>query len=120
MHPVESPSPDHPTTSAPARGCQHGAEGQPIVVLAYSYLEGGAMAIDHYSTATAMLAALVFRAGASLLGETKISVALGDWQANNPVYGVFYAGNGDRYAGACSLNDRDAHPWHAHVAPSGQ
>ena len=33
------------------------------------------------------IAARVFRAGASLLGKTNIPVALGDWQANSPVYG---------------------------------
>src|SRR5215468_10019266 len=33
------------------------------------------------------IAARVFRASASLLGKTNIPVALGDWQANSPVYG---------------------------------
>jgi amidase len=33
------------------------------------------------------LAASVFAAGAALLGKTNIPVALGDWQADSPVYG---------------------------------
>jgi amidase len=33
------------------------------------------------------IATRVFRAGACLLGKTNIPVALGDWQANSPVYG---------------------------------
>jgi amidase len=33
------------------------------------------------------IATRVFRAGAGLLGKTNIPVALGDWQANSPVYG---------------------------------
>ncbi len=33
------------------------------------------------------VATRVFRAGACLLGKTNIPVALGDWQANSPVYG---------------------------------
>jgi amidase len=33
------------------------------------------------------IAIRVFRAGACLLGKTNIPVALGDWQADSPVYG---------------------------------
>lgn len=42
---------------------------------------------DHKPAADGKLAAAVFAAGANLLGKTNIPVALGDWQADSPVYG---------------------------------
>ncbi len=42
---------------------------------------------DHRPTADGPVARSVFAAGACLLGKTNIPVALGDWQADSPVYG---------------------------------
>ena len=42
---------------------------------------------DYRPTIDGPVATRVFRAGACLLGKTNIPVALGDWQANSPVYG---------------------------------
>ncbi|HEY5864384.1 MAG TPA: amidase family protein, partial [Candidatus Tectomicrobia bacterium] len=42
---------------------------------------------DYRPTIDGPVADRVFRAGACLLGKTNIPVALGDWQANSPVYG---------------------------------
>jgi amidase len=42
---------------------------------------------DHRPLEDGLIAARVFAAGACLLGKTNIPVALGDWQANSPVYG---------------------------------
>jgi len=42
---------------------------------------------DHRPDLDGRIAARVFAAGAALLGKTNIPVALGDWQANNPIYG---------------------------------
>ncbi|HSG91790.1 MAG TPA: amidase family protein [Pseudomonadales bacterium] len=41
----------------------------------------------HVPTVDGPLAKAVFAAGACLLGKTNIPVALGDWQADSPVYG---------------------------------
>ena len=42
---------------------------------------------DHVPTGDGPIARSVFAAGAGLLGKTNIPVALGDWQADSPVYG---------------------------------
>ena len=42
---------------------------------------------NHYADADGPIPAKVFDAGAPLLGKTNIPVALGDWQANSPIYG---------------------------------
>jgi amidase len=42
---------------------------------------------DYRPAHDGMVARRVFAAGACLLGKTNIPVALGDWQANSPVYG---------------------------------
>ena len=42
---------------------------------------------DYRPAVDGPVATRVFRAGACLLGKTNIPVALGDWQANSPVYG---------------------------------
>ena len=42
---------------------------------------------DHRPAIDGPIATRVFAAGASLLGKTNIPVALGDWQADSPVYG---------------------------------
>lgn len=42
---------------------------------------------DHVPAKDGPLASAVFNAGAGLLGKTNIPVALGDWQADSPVYG---------------------------------
>jgi amidase len=42
---------------------------------------------DYCPTADGPIARKVFAAGACLLGKTNIPVALGDWQADSPVYG---------------------------------
>ena len=42
---------------------------------------------DHVPTGDGPIARSVFGAGAGLLGKTNIPVALGDWQADSPVYG---------------------------------
>lgn len=48
----------------------------------------GIMDLKDYRPATdGLIAGAVFRAGAGLLGKTNIPVALGDWQADSPVYG---------------------------------
>lgn len=48
----------------------------------------GIMAFKGYAPAgDGLLAKAVFDAGAGLLGKTNIPVALGDWQADSPVYG---------------------------------
>jgi len=48
----------------------------------------GILAFKDYRPASdGPVATRVFRAGACLLGKTNIPVALGDWQANSPVYG---------------------------------
>jgi amidase len=48
----------------------------------------GILAFKDYRPAlNGPIATRVFRAGACLLGKTNIPVALGDWQANSPVYG---------------------------------
>jgi amidase len=43
---------------------------------------------DHRPAADGPIARSVFAAGACLLGKTNIPVALSDWQADSPVYGV--------------------------------
>jgi amidase len=43
---------------------------------------------DHRPATDGAIARSVFNAGACLLGKTNIPVALGDWQADSPVYGV--------------------------------
>lgn len=48
----------------------------------------GLMPFKGYNpTADGKVAACIFRQGANLLGKTNIPVALGDWQADSPVYG---------------------------------
>jgi amidase len=42
---------------------------------------------DHVGPVDGPIARRVFAAGAALLGKTNIPVALGDWQADSPVYG---------------------------------
>jgi len=42
---------------------------------------------DYAPAADGLIAGSVFGAGAGLLGKTNIPVALGDWQADSPVYG---------------------------------
>jgi amidase len=42
---------------------------------------------DHEPAVDGTLAKAVFAAGACLLGKTNIPVALGDWQADSPIYG---------------------------------
>ena len=42
---------------------------------------------DHKPAVDGTLAKAVFEAGACLLGKTNIPVALGDWQADSPIYG---------------------------------
>ena len=42
---------------------------------------------DHKPAVDGTLAKAVFDAGACLLGKTNIPVALGDWQADSPIYG---------------------------------
>ena len=42
---------------------------------------------DYRAPADGLIAQKVFAAGACLLGKTNIPVALGDWQADSPVYG---------------------------------
>ncbi len=42
---------------------------------------------QHRPTSDGRVAAAVLRAGACLLGKTNIPAALGDWQADSPVYG---------------------------------
>ncbi len=42
---------------------------------------------DYRPTTDGPIATSVFTAGACLLGKTNIPVALGDWQADSPVYG---------------------------------
>jgi amidase len=42
---------------------------------------------EHVPDVDGQIAARVARAGAALLGKTNVPVALGDWQANSPVYG---------------------------------
>ena len=45
------------------------------------------MFAEYTPVSDGLIAASVFEAGAALLGKTNIPVALGDWQADSPVYG---------------------------------
>ncbi len=78
---------------ARARGAQGALLGLPMTLKESTQAAGlpqsaGIMAFrDHVPTADGPIARSVFAAGAGLLGKTNIPVALGDWQADSPVYG---------------------------------
>lgn len=67
--------------------------GLPMTVKESTQVEGlpqSAGILDfkgHKPTQDGKLASAVFDAGANLLGKTNIPIALGDWQADSPVYG---------------------------------
>ena len=81
MPTVGSPAPDYRRTGARWHARYSGVAQR---ILAYSYLEGRDMAIDHYSTATAMVAALRRREiSATELVELHIArIAAHDGQLN--------------------------------------
>ncbi len=79
--------------AARARGHRAPLLGLPLTLKESTQVAGlpqsaGINVLRDYRPATdGLVARRVFAAGACLLGKTNIPVALGDWQANSPVYG---------------------------------
>ena len=79
--------------AARARGDRAPLLGLPMTLKESTQVAGlpqsaGILALkDYRPTEDGMIARRVFDAGACLLGKTNIPVALGDWQADSPVYG---------------------------------
>ncbi len=92
---------------ARARGDRAPLLGLPMTLKESTQVAGlpqsaGILALkDYRPTDDSLIAGRVFAAGACLLGKTNIPVALGDWQADSPVYG------------------RTNNPWDLSLTPGG-